>query len=276
MGAPLAQCVHGATICAFGRTRNPYFVIPGASLLFDNRFLMLLLHWRYVIFGFSPNSHYFQIFSPFFTHSLLIFAVRYPFSLDFSSLWRPSFAAAALLILCLRAVRANKSFRIVCIKLYCTSGAICCRATLVQKADMSRNQVDTAGDLPIDSVQSATKVAAANRAALSILQTPAPQQARQAFAHWSHTASPALARSSSHVEEIDHWMVTQWEAIAEFGISDDQLHKFAESCGMTGVDMPEFVTILGAYCGRKALRVDLWDGTFLDAPSTTADTSATA
>ena len=45
---------------------------------------------------------------------------------------------------------------------------------------------------------------------------------------------------------------------------------------MTGVDMPEFVTILGAYCGRKALRVDLWDGTFLDAPSITVDTSAAA
>ena len=69
-------------------------------------------------------------------------------------------------------------------------------------------------------------------------------------------------------------MVTQWEAIAEAGISDDQLIKFADSCGMTGVDMPEFVTILGAYCGRKALRVDLWDGTFLDAPSTSIDTSA--
>ena len=64
--------------------------------------------------------------------------------------------------------------------------------------------------------------------------------------------------------------------LAEAGISDDQLLKFAESCSMTGVDMPEFVTILGAYCGRKALRVDLWDGTFFDAPSTTFETSVVA
>ena len=71
-------------------------------------------------------------------------------------------------------------------------------------------------------------------------------------------------------------MVTQWDAIAEAGITDDQLIKFADSCGMTGVDMPEFVTILGAYCGCKALRVNLWDGTFLDAPSTAVDTSAAA
>ena len=141
---------------------------------------------------------------------------------------------------------------------------------------MSHNQVDTAGDLPMDSVQTATQVPPANPVAPSILQTPAAQQARQAFARWSHTAYPALARSGSHVEEIDYWMVTQWEAIAEAGITDDQLIKFADSCGMTGVDMPEFVTILGAYCGRKALRVDLWDGTFLDAPSTSVDTSAAA
>ena len=95
---------------------------------------------------------------------------------------------------------------------------------------MSRNQVDTAGDLPMDSVQSATQVAPANPIAPSILQTPAAQQARQAFARWSHTAYPALARFGSHVEEIDHWMVTQWEAIAEAGISNDQLLKIAESC----------------------------------------------
>ena len=69
-------------------------------------------------------------------------------------------------------------------------------------------------------------------------------------------------------------MVTQWEAIAEAGITDDQLIKFADACGMTGIDMPEFVTILGAYCGRKALRVDLWDGTFLEAPTAAVESSA--
>ena len=71
-------------------------------------------------------------------------------------------------------------------------------------------------------------------------------------------------------------MVTQWEAIAEAGITDDQLIKFADACGMTGVDMLEFVTILGAYCGRKALRVALWDGTFLDAPTAAVESSAAA
>ena len=71
-------------------------------------------------------------------------------------------------------------------------------------------------------------------------------------------------------------MVTQWEAIAEAGITDDQLVKFADACGMTGIDMPEFVTILGAYCGRKAVRVDLWDGTFLDAPTAAVESSAAA
>ena len=39
-----AQCLCNATIWRFGRTRNPYFVILGASPLSDNRFLMLLPH----------------------------------------------------------------------------------------------------------------------------------------------------------------------------------------------------------------------------------------
>ena len=38
-----------------------------------------------------------------------------------------------VLNLCLRAVRVNNSFRIVCIQLYCISVAICCRTTLVQQ-----------------------------------------------------------------------------------------------------------------------------------------------
>ena len=42
----------------------------GASLLFDNRVLMLLLHWGHGIFGFSPNFTKFQLLSPFFTPSL--------------------------------------------------------------------------------------------------------------------------------------------------------------------------------------------------------------
>ena len=44
-----------------GRTRNPYFMVLGASLWFYNRVLMLLLHRGYGIFGFHPIS-------PIFTH----------------------------------------------------------------------------------------------------------------------------------------------------------------------------------------------------------------
>ena len=74
-GAPLAQCarsVRSATIWVFGRTKNPYFVILGTSLLFGNRFLMLLPHLGHGMFGFSPTSTHFHVFSPIFTHSLLI------------------------------------------------------------------------------------------------------------------------------------------------------------------------------------------------------------
>ena len=39
-----------AQYLASGRTGNPCFVILGASLLFDNSFLMLLSHWGYGVF----------------------------------------------------------------------------------------------------------------------------------------------------------------------------------------------------------------------------------
>ena len=45
-------------------TRNPYFVILGASLLFDNRFLMLLRHRGMAYLGFYSVS---PIFTPFYT-----------------------------------------------------------------------------------------------------------------------------------------------------------------------------------------------------------------
>ena len=55
--APLAS----ATIWTSGCTRNPYFLMLGASLLFDNRFLMLLLYCGCGGLNFHP-------FSPFNTH----------------------------------------------------------------------------------------------------------------------------------------------------------------------------------------------------------------
>ena len=73
MGAPFGQCAHSATIWVPGHTRNPYFAIIGASLLFDNRFLMFLLHWGYGIFGFSPTfTHPPTAPPPLFSHFLLI------------------------------------------------------------------------------------------------------------------------------------------------------------------------------------------------------------
>jgi len=60
---------------------------------------------------------------------------------------------------------------------------------------LSQMQPDTAGDLPMDSVQTATQVPPPNPVAPTFLQSPAAHQARQAFARWSHTAYPALARS---------------------------------------------------------------------------------
>ena len=63
LGTHLVQCVRSATIWVVGRTRNPCFVILRASLLFDNWFLMLLLHCGYGIFLFSPNATHFYLFS---------------------------------------------------------------------------------------------------------------------------------------------------------------------------------------------------------------------
>ena len=62
--SPAAQCHY------LGR-RNPYFVTlggGGASLLFENTFLMLLPRWGCGILGVSPNTTYFQTFS----HMLLL------------------------------------------------------------------------------------------------------------------------------------------------------------------------------------------------------------
>ena len=55
--------------------------------------------------------------------------------LRFLGPWRPKKAKETL---CLRAVRANKSFRIVCVQLYCISVAICCWTTQVQQAGHRR------------------------------------------------------------------------------------------------------------------------------------------
>ena len=72
-GAHLAQCARSATIWAPGHTRDPYFEILGASLLTLAPVLMLLPHWGYGIFGFSPSFTHFHPFSHFLlisTHSL--------------------------------------------------------------------------------------------------------------------------------------------------------------------------------------------------------------
>ena len=64
-----------ATTWASGRTGNPYFVIPWASMVFDSRLCGLFHIWGCGIFGFSqifthfhPFSHAFCSFLP---HPLL-------------------------------------------------------------------------------------------------------------------------------------------------------------------------------------------------------------
>ena len=62
-----SRVVHWHSVCTvqlFGWTSNPYLVIVRASLLLDNRFLMLDLHWGYGVFGFPMNSTHFHRFSP--------------------------------------------------------------------------------------------------------------------------------------------------------------------------------------------------------------------
>ena len=55
------QCAHSATIWAYGRSTNPYFVILGASLLFDN------MHFG-PSFALDMAFLGFHLFSPIFTY----------------------------------------------------------------------------------------------------------------------------------------------------------------------------------------------------------------
>ena len=73
-----AQCARGAVVWVSVLTKNPYFVILGTSLLFDNLFL-ILRHWRYGMFGFSPKSTHFHPFSPFSTFFLAHFSRMFSF-----------------------------------------------------------------------------------------------------------------------------------------------------------------------------------------------------
>ena len=57
-----------ATIWASGRTRNPYFVILLASLLFDSRFRCFFHIGDMPFFVFHPVSPIFTPFYPFFAH----------------------------------------------------------------------------------------------------------------------------------------------------------------------------------------------------------------
>ena len=82
----------------------------------------------------SPNSKVFPCYCPPRPPpSLPTPSAPFPFPSPSPSL-SPSPPSPSVSALCLRAVRANKSFRIVCIQLYCISVAICCRTTLVQQA----------------------------------------------------------------------------------------------------------------------------------------------
>ena len=60
VGAHFAQCMRNATISVSGLTRNPYFMILGAALLFDNGFLMLFLHCGLAYLGFYLISAVFS------------------------------------------------------------------------------------------------------------------------------------------------------------------------------------------------------------------------
>ena len=70
-------------------------------------------------------------------------------------------------------------------------------------------------------------------------------------------------------------MVSQWEAIAEAAVDDQRIRALAAACNMAHVGTTEFVAVLGAYCGRKALRMDFFDATFHEAPPMATDLPAT-
>ena len=105
MGAPSAQCassVHGVQLLAwpFGRTRNPYFVRLRVSLLFDNSFLMLLLHREDGTFGFSSNfTHFHPFFSTFCAHfpACFHFSVHFCLRRERQSLTARSLGPSAML-----------------------------------------------------------------------------------------------------------------------------------------------------------------------------------
>ena len=48
------QCARNATIWASRRTRDPHFVVLGASLLFDNTYFGASFAWAMAFFGFHP------------------------------------------------------------------------------------------------------------------------------------------------------------------------------------------------------------------------------
>ena len=56
-----------------------------------------------------------------------------------------------------------------------------------------------------------------------LLGTLAAKHARGAFARWATTAHPALSWASSYAEDLEAWMLHQWEQIAEAGVAGQQL-----------------------------------------------------
>ena len=159
---------------------------------------------------------------------------------------------------------------------FCLAGFSVWQASLTVDTMPAKATRDTAGDHTMtDPTQDSTQPPGPLPGPC-ILRTPAAVQAREAFNRWSATAYQALTRSGSHTEELDHWMISQWEAIAESAVEDHQIRALAEACNMEQIETAEFVAVLGAYCGRKALRMDYMDGTFHEAPPTITDLPATA
>ena len=62
LSAVRVQCSRSATIWVSSSTGDQYFVVLGASLLPLAQVLMLLPHWGYGIFGFSPTHTPFHAF----------------------------------------------------------------------------------------------------------------------------------------------------------------------------------------------------------------------